>query len=95
MNREDIRHGIMLFQYSNTAQYSGRARALIQVLWNLYRSNEISFHNPGRASLHGTWQVRAGHSYIRVLAPTVDTHFILLFAEGNLRVASKNADLAG
>ena len=44
MNRDDIRHGIMLFQYSNTAQHSGRARTLIQVLWNLYRSNEIGFH---------------------------------------------------
>ena len=62
MNRDDIRHGIMLFQYSNTAQHSGRARVLIQVLWNLYRGNEIGFHNLGRASLHGTWQVRAGHN---------------------------------
>ncbi|MDS4040478.1 MAG: hypothetical protein RKP20_04800 [Candidatus Competibacter sp.] len=95
MNREDIWHGIMLFQYSNAAQHSGRARALIQVLWNLYRSNEIDFHHLGRASLHGTWQVRAGHNYIRVLAPTVDTHFTVLFAEGDLRVASKNVDLAG
>lgn len=30
--------------------------------WNLDRSNEIGFHNLGRASLHGTWQVRAGHN---------------------------------
>jgi len=43
MNRDDIRHGILLFQYSHTAQRSGRARALIEVLWNLDRRNEIGF----------------------------------------------------
>ena len=52
MNRDDIQHGILLFQYSHTVQRS----------WNLDRSNEIGFHNLGRASLHGTWQVRAGHN---------------------------------
>ena len=62
MNRDDIRRGILLFQYRHTAQRSGRARALIEVLWNLDRRNEIGFHNLGRASLHGTWQVRAGHN---------------------------------
>jgi hypothetical protein len=62
MDRSDIREGIMLFQYSNTGQRGGRAQDLIRVLWRLYQSNEIGFHNLGRGSLHGTWrQGRAGH----------------------------------
>ena len=62
MDRNDIREGIMLFQYSSTAQRSHRAPQLLRVLWNLYRNNEIGFHDLGRRSLHGTWlEGRRGH----------------------------------
>jgi hypothetical protein len=71
MNRSDISDGIMLFQYSNTGRQGGRAQAVTQILWGLYRRNEIGFHNLGPVSLHGTWQVRSGHD-LRINTAYID-----------------------
>ena len=77
MDRGDIRDAIMLFQYSNTGLQGGRARDVVRVLWDLYNSNEIGFHDLGRASLHATWNERRGHNlrlntaYLETIAPAI------------------------
>jgi hypothetical protein len=60
MDRDDVRQGIMLFQYSDTARRGGHAPDLIERLWRLYRRNEIALQDLGPAWHHGEWGAGPG-----------------------------------
>lgn len=62
MDRGDIAEAIDLFRYSSTVAANARARAVAQTLLDLYRRDEIGFHNLGRPRHHGEFLAgRPGH----------------------------------
>jgi hypothetical protein len=69
MDLKDIGDAITLFQYSNTARSSGRAKVLIVRLQALYNTNAIHILMIGKPTLHGDWD---GH-HIRVNSAHLDS----------------------
>jgi hypothetical protein len=69
MDRKDIADAITLFQYSNTARSSARAKILIVRLQALYNTNAIHILTIGKPTLHGDWD---GH-HIRVNSAHLDS----------------------
>jgi hypothetical protein len=67
VDQNDIRDAILLFEYSETVRGGqgpvGKWPAkVLEVLWDLYKSNEIGFRVQRRKSLRGTWRAgRAGY----------------------------------
>ena len=62
MDNKDVADAITLFEYSNTAKSSGRAKILLVRLKALYNTNAIHILGIGKPTLHGDWD---GH-HIRV-----------------------------
>src|SRR4029453_12694282 len=55
MDSKDVADAITLFEYSNTAKSSGRAKILLVRLKALYNTNAINILGIGKPTLHGDW----------------------------------------
>ncbi len=61
MDDNDIRVAITLYQYSDTINVGARAQDVLRKLWDLFKTDEIGFHDLGSKGHHGEYQHRQGH----------------------------------